>query len=393
MHLNCVCLFIITNYSSGFYKLFHDNDSLLRLFFNGPDVSNIYWPNPWLVSWEAKRTSYNNSRIDVLNSLGNFSSSNDFNFMSNNYGATLHRRLTLGYCGNIQLYSWEEERQTWVVSWQAIQRSCTIHGACGVNCLCSYVIGSSRKCSCLLGYKMKNSTDWSYGCEPKFDLSCNKNESDFLLLSLVEFYGYDFGFFPNYTFDQCMNLCLQACDCRAFQYTFRKDTGSWNCYPKTLLLNGYHSLDFIGDIYLKLPKSKYDSYVNSEQFNLVCLNEGTIKLARMYVKSRVNGIVKFMLWFACGVGGLEVICIFVVWCLLIRTGKSSGADKQCYVIVAIGFKNITYVELKRATNGFTEEIGRGSWGAVYKGVLSDKRVATIKRLNEVNQGEGEFLPM
>ena len=113
----------------------------------------------------------------------------------------------------------------------------------------------------------------------------------------------------------------------------------------------------------------------------------------MYVKSRVNGIVKFMLWFACGVGGLEVICIFVVWCLLIRTGKSSGADKQCYVIVAIGFKNITYVELKRATNGFTEEIGRGSWGAVYKGVLSNKRVATIKRLNEVNQGEGEFLPM
>ena len=30
-------------------------------------------------------------------------------------------------------------------------------------------------------------------------------------------------------------------------------------------------------------------------------------------------------------------------------------------------------------------------GVVYKGVLSDKRVATNKCLNEANQGEGEFL--
>ena len=381
-----------TNYSSGFYELFYDNDNLLCLLFNAPDVSSIYWPDPWLVSWEAGRTSYNNSRIAVLNSLGNFSSSDDFNFMSNDYGAMVNRRLTLGYDGNIQLYSWEEERQTWVVSWQAIQRPCTIHGACGANSLCGYVIGSSRKCSCLPGYNMKNSTDWSYGCEPEFDISCNKNESDFLLLSHADFYGYDFGFFPNYTFDQCINLCLQACDCKAFQYNFHEDTSSWNCYPKTLLLNGYHSSYFTGDIYLKLPKSKYDSYVNhAEQFSLVCSNEGTIELARTYVKSRVNGTVKFMLWFACGVGGLEVICIFVVWCLLLRTRKSSGADKQGYVIAATGFKIFTYAELKRATKGFTEEIGRGAWGAVYKGVLSDKRVAAIKRLNEANQGEGEFL--
>ena len=381
-----------TNYSSGFYELFYDNDNLLCLLFNGPDVSSIYWPDPWLVSWEAGRTSYNNSRIAVLNSLGNFSSSDDFNFMSNDYGAMVNRRFTLGYDGNIQLYSWEEERQTWVVSWQAIQRPCTIHGACGANSLCGYVIGSSRKCSCLPGYKMKNSADWSYGCEPEFDISCNKNESDFLPLSHADFYGYDFGFFPNYTFDQCINLCLQACDCKAFQYNFHEDTSSWNCYPKTLLLNGYHSSYFTGDIYLKLPKSKYDSYVNhAEQFSLVCSNEGTIELARTYVKSSVNGTVKFMLWFACGVGGLEVICIFVVWCLLLRTRKSSGADKQGYVIAATGFKIFTYAELKRATKGFTEEIGRGAWGAVYKGVLSDKRVAAIKRLNEANQGEGEFL--
>ena len=45
--------------------------------------------------------------------------------MSADYGIELHRKLTLGYNGNIRLYSWgwseEEQTQTWVVSWQAIQ--------------------------------------------------------------------------------------------------------------------------------------------------------------------------------------------------------------------------------------------------------------------------------
>ena len=377
-----------TNHSSGFYELFFDNNNLLSLLFNGLEVSSIYWPEPWLVSWEAGRSTYNNSRVAMLNSLGSFSSSDDFTFLSNDYGAVLHRRLTLDYDGNIRLYSWEKERQTWVVSWQAIQKPCRINGVCGANSLCKYVVGSGRKCSCLPGYKMKNSSDWSYGCVPEFDLPRNEHESLFLLLSNVEFYGYDVDYFTNYTLDDCTNSCLQLHNCKAVQYAFEKG----DCFLKSLLLNGYHSPDFNKDIYLRLPKNYSFLYNGSvEEFNLDCSRDGIIQLERTYVKSRVNGTVKFMLWFTCGVGGLEVICIFVVWCLLIKTRKSSGVDNQEYALVATGFRNFTYAELKKATKGFTEEIGIGAWGVVYKGVLSDNRVAAIKRLNEANQGEDEFL--
>ncbi|KAB1200031.1 putative receptor protein kinase ZmPK1 [Morella rubra] len=48
--------------------------------------------------------------------------------------------------------------------------------------------------------------------------------------------------------------------------------------------------------------------------------------------------------------------------------------------------------MRKATKGFSEVIGRGAGGIVYKGVLPDQRVAAIKRLNEANQGEAEFLP-
>ncbi len=259
-----------TNISSGFYELFFDNDNLLRLRYNGPEMSSIYWFDPWLSNWDAKRSTYNNSRSAMLDSLGNFSSSDELTFKSTDYGTVLHRRLTLDYDGNMRLYSWKEETQTWVVSWQAIQKPCMINAACGVNSLCSYV-GFDRKCFCLPGYKMKNSTDWGYGCEPNFHPSCNKNESDFMLLSNIQFFGYDYGYFANYTFDQCRDLCLKICGCNAFQYTYRGYSGTSDCYPKTLLLNGYHSPDFNGDFYLRLPKSKNSSYAKPlEEFNLYC---------------------------------------------------------------------------------------------------------------------------
>ena len=331
---------------------------------------------------------FNNSRIGVLNSLGNFNSSDDFTFMSADYGVVLDRRLILDYDGNIQLYSWEEKGQTWVVSWQAIQRPCLIDGACGANSLCSYVIGSGRKCSYPLGYKMKNRRDWAYGCESEVDLSCNRSELGFLRLSHVGFNGYDVNISHNYTFDQCRVLCLAECDCKAFQYNFDEYVGFSICYAKIRLLNGYLSPDLNGNIYLKLPKNKILSHTNPpEEFSLNCSSKGTLQSTKYYE----NKTVKFLLWFAIRVGGLEIICIFVVWCPLTRTQKILDVDKQGYVIAAIGFRKFTYAELKKATQGFAKEIGRGAGGIVYKGVLFDNRVAAIKHLNEANQGESEFL--
>ncbi|KAB1220324.1 putative receptor protein kinase ZmPK1 [Morella rubra] len=386
-----------SNYSSGFYKLLFDYDNILRLVYDSPNFSSIYWPDPGLLSWDTGRSRHNNSRTAVLDSLGNFSSSDRFTFMSTDYGQMLHRRLTLDYDGNIRLYSWDEQGETWVVSWQAIQKPCKIHGMCGENSICSYFPDSGRKCSCLPGYRMRNPTDWSYGCEAEFVLSCKKTASYFQNLSHTQFYGNDYGMFLNHTFHECKNLCLKLCeDCKAFQYVFKKEDGFSSCYPKALLRNGYHSPDFTGTIYLKMPKSakkKPFSYANStvEPFSLDCSIEGPLQPNRTYLRSRGNGTVKLMLWFVCGLGGLEIVCIFSVCCLLVRTRKNSGENKQGYLFTPTGLRKFTYAELKKATKGFTEEIGRGAGGIVYRGVLADNRVAAVKRLNVANQGEDIFL--
>uniref|UniRef100_A0A2N9FXU7 Receptor-like serine/threonine-protein kinase n=1 Tax=Fagus sylvatica TaxID=28930 RepID=A0A2N9FXU7_FAGSY len=308
------------DYSSGNYKLFFDNDNVLRLLFQGPTMSSLYWPDPWLTDpGQAGRSMYNTSRRALLDDLGNFESSDHFQFNATDYGVVLHRRLTLDPDGNLRSYSLQEMngRWDWVVTYQAFSQPCRIHGICGPNSLCSYDHVSGRKCSCLQGFKMKDHTDWSYGCEPEFSISCNNtDESSFVQLAHVEYYGSDIEFHENATFQFCRDECLKRCDCNGFQYKFN----------------------------------------------------------------------------APSVGGVEVTCILLVWFFLLRTSKHPDSDpaSQGYLLTN-RFKRFSFDELRKATRGFKEVIGRGAGGTVYKGVLPDQRVAAIKQLNVANQGEAEFL--
>ena len=192
--------------------------------------------------------------------------------------------------------------------------------------------------------------------------------------------------------ESCKMLCLKLCDCKAFQYKFHEGKGVYNCFPKTLLFNGYSTPGFQGNVYLKLPKAHIASYQNSvEKFMLDCSRELQKQLPRTYSSSRENGLLRFMLWFACAIGGVEMICIVSVWCFLRKAHQNPIAYPEGYLLVATRFRRFTYTELKRAIQGVSEEIGRGGGGVVYKGFLSDHRVAAIKQLNVANEGEAKFL--
>uniref|UniRef100_A0A0D9W6X0 Protein kinase domain-containing protein n=1 Tax=Leersia perrieri TaxID=77586 RepID=A0A0D9W6X0_9ORYZ len=52
---------------------------------------------------------------------------------------------------------------------------------------------------------------------------------------------------------------------------------------------------------------------------------------------------------------------------------------------AFGYKDLQY-----ATKNFSERLGGGSFGSVFKGVLTDSTVVAVKRLDGARQGEKEF---
>ncbi|GLT40194.1 hypothetical protein SLA2020_143470 [Shorea laevis] len=379
-----------SNYSSGNYKFYFDNDNILRLLYQVSDITSVYWPPEYLRPWEvgSERSTYNSSRVAMLNSSGNFWSSDSLWFQAVDSGAGTLRRLTLDPDGNLRLYSLEETAGTWNVSWEAFGEPCKIHGICGRNSLCKYDRIRATTCSCLPGFKIKNSQDWSQGCVPEFKDSCNQSDVGFVKLTHVEFYGFDKVYNDNSTLKSCEENCLKSCECEGFQFKYDR-----TCYTKTLLINGYRSPAFGGDFYLKLPKSSIKSGENLyDESRLACVdNPEVVTLNRTYSKGKQNGSLKFLVWFSSGVGVVEFIFIFLVWCILFRSNEDDKPTAPGYTQVATGFRRYTYSELKKATNGFSEEIGRGGAGIVYKGELPDHRVAAIKSLHEAGQGEAEFL--
>ncbi|KAB1227256.1 putative receptor protein kinase ZmPK1 [Morella rubra] len=171
------------DYSSGYYKLYFDNDNVLRLIYQSSATSSLYWPYPWLIDYPGQdgRSRSNTSRTAGLNASGYFWSSDNFQFHAADFGVLSQRRLTLDPDGNLRLYSLQEMEEGWerVVTRQAFSEPCMVHGLCGPNSLCSYDNpnslcsydnASGRRCSCLQGFKIKDPTDWSQGCEPEFTL-------------------------------------------------------------------------------------------------------------------------------------------------------------------------------------------------------------------------------
>ncbi|RWR91614.1 putative receptor protein kinase ZmPK1 [Cinnamomum micranthum f. kanehirae] len=370
-----------SNYFSGYYSFFFDNDNVLRLHYGGPDVSSIYWPEPGLVDWETGQTTYDASRIAVFNFSGYFQSTDSLRFSASDFGLGPKRRLTMDYDGNLRLYSLDENKGDWEISWQAISDLCTIHGLCGPNGICGYAPES--RCSCPPGFYMKDPTNWSLGCQPIFSLSCDPLHSKFNIpIPNIDFYSYDFSYTRDITLQDCMNICLSLCSCKGFMYIFNS---SGRCYPKTLLINGYQSPFFMGMMYIKVPRNWTMSDQGPVRLETPALN-CTLGRANEHKPET-----KSLLWFVIALGILELILLVTGWWYMYKKKGTPTRNEQVDMIGVTGFKRFSYEELKEATRNFSEEIGRGGSGDVFEGKLSNGQVIAVKRLEGVNQGEAEFL--
>ncbi|KAK1285018.1 putative receptor protein kinase ZmPK1 [Acorus calamus] len=366
--------------SSGYYSLYFDSDNVLRLLYDGPEISSVYWPSNNFDVFQNGRTKYNSTRHAVLDDMGRFSSSDHLQFNASDAGPGIKRRLTVDYDGNLRLYSLNESDESWTITWEALAQLCNVHGACGKNGLCVYQ--HAPQCSCPPYYEMRDQSDWKRGCKLGFDsFNYSPDKYTFVEVPHTDFYGFDNGVYTNVTFESCKNICLNDSGCQGFGYRL---LGYGQCYPKGVLFNGFSSPNFPGSFYFRIPGTLKAS--NFSSFQLTC----NATDADTSTTDSLHTIWVYFYSFVCAVGAIEFLFVASGWWFLFRKRDVLNEVEEGYQMITSQFRRFTYGELKKATRNFKEELGRGGSGAVYKGILNDKRVVAVKRLIDVTQGEDEF---
>ncbi|KAJ6742203.1 RECEPTOR PROTEIN KINASE ZMPK1-RELATED [Salix viminalis] len=260
------------SYASGYYSFFFDNDNVLRLKYDGPDISSIYWPIPYLDVFQNGRTNYNSSRIAVYDEMGHFVSSDRLQFIASDIGMSrIRRRLTMDYDGNLRLYSLNNDTGLWVTSWEALSQLCNVHGVCGRYAIC--VNTPEPKCSCPPGYEITEREIYARG----------------------------------------------IIGVKAFSYRL---TGLRSCYTKNELFNGYQSPGFEGKIYLKLPvtvETSQPTILNGT--DPICQSDGSeivIGSPSMYNISTKRMRWVYLYAFASAIGLIELLFVVSGWWFLFR---------------------------------------------------------------------------
>lgn len=384
---------------AGYYSLYYDNDNVLRLRYDGPEISSIYWPNPDLTVFENGRTNYNSTRIGVLDDTGVFLSSDNLQVQASDLVPGIKRRLTIEQDGNVRIYSLNAIGG-WTVTWSALKQPCSAHGLCGKNAICEYQpVQPSLRCSCAPGHEMVDRRDWRKGCKRMFSIATNCSQAaterfKFVKVAYTDFYGYDLGYNQSVTFQYCKNICLKTCLCAAFSYRF---DGVGKCFPKGLLFNGYTSPAFPGSIYIKVP-SNFNASASSVSArstdSLTCNPNGSVIFqgsADMYGRPRNGTNWSYFFAFAAVLGVLDLLFIATGWWFLSsKQSIPSSLEAGYRMVMTSQFRRFTYRELKDATGSFKEELGRGGSSVVYRGVLDRGKVVAVKKLTNVTQGEEEF---
>lgn len=383
----------------GRYSFHFDDQYLVSLFDDEKDLSFIYWPNPSRTIWEKLRIPFNSSTSGALDTLGHFLASDNATFTAADWGPGVLRRLTLDSDGNLRLYSLDKVQRTWSVTWMAFPQLCKVRGLCGRNGICVYT--PVPACVCAPGYQVVDPSDRSKGCNPKFNITCDAQKVRFVELPNTDFLGYDLGAHRFVSLRTCKNICLSDCNCVGFAYW----RGYGDCYPKSSLLGGVTliNLGSTGTMYIKIPKGiqvSMSSIPHSQplgpKYRANCSAANRYFIAH-FTDERKTGQNEskyvYLYGFSSAIFLAELIFVVLGWFILRREGRQLRGvwpAEVGYEMITNHFRRYTYTELVTATRRFHDELGRGTSGIVYKGVLKDKREVAVKKLADVNQGEEEF---
>ncbi|XP_039154660.1 G-type lectin S-receptor-like serine/threonine-protein kinase LECRK3 [Eucalyptus grandis] len=381
-----------TNHSTGRFRLRMQYDNNLVLYPKDTLTSGIdaYWAsNTCCYVQPVHFHLYLNftGALLLLDNSGEYAVISDLDTSSVNHNSTIYR-LILDSGGILQLYSHRfAENGDDVVSlmWTQPDNKCGVKGLCGFNSYCT-MEDEQPVCRCFPGTDYVDSTNQFSGCERNFKeewcRDARENSSSFTFKSIDQVYWQDPPYFQvTMEVADCNMSCLEDCDCEVALYDFKKGTCMKQklplMYAWTVPEKSFRAFFKVG---LEGIEAANTNNSNSLVLEKVDSKKETIQLLLVTVGLTACSCI------ALAVAGLFTFKLRVLEYKKIVESGNFGLTEE------LALRPFSYKELKRATNGFKEELGKGSFGAVYKGTLyRGKRVVAVKRLEKLlNEGEREF---
>ncbi|KAL8502232.1 hypothetical protein ACS0TY_021374 [Phlomoides rotata] len=303
-----------------------------------------------------------------LNYIYNFSYVNNDNesyFTYSLYNPSVVSRFVMDVSGQIKQLSWDNN--DWNLFWSQPRQQCEVYAYCGSFGTCQNALPF---CNCLKGFKVKSENDWnlkdySGGCVREMSLQCenngtssNRRRDKFFTLSNVELPPHSERLTAG-SLEECESSCLSNCSCSAYAYDG----------------NGC-------------------SVWNGDPLDLQQLNEGDGNGRTMYVRLSASspvfsggksskGAIGAILGSVAAIVVLFAIIVAVIWRRRRRAaGRSTVVEGS---LVAFGYK-----DLQNATKNFSDKLGGGGFGSVFKGTLPDSTAIAVKKLESITQGEKQF---
>ncbi|RVW85336.1 G-type lectin S-receptor-like serine/threonine-protein kinase LECRK1 [Vitis vinifera] len=226
-------------------------------------------------------------------------------------------------------------------------------GFCGFNSYCSNP-GTKAECHCLPGFAFNNPSEKIRGCSRIFNESMKKEE--------------------------CSKFCLDDCNCGAALYW------NGNCYKYKLPIR-----------YGRINRKETATALLKGHLQRV-KSANRPPPAPMNTEVKIDGKKTLILVLSLSLGSIAFLCLVIAISSFWVYRHQVWSYRQLSEEVNLGsteeftLQSFSYDELEKATDGFREELGRGCYGAVYKGTIErDNKVVAVKRLEKVvEQGEKEF---
>ncbi|XP_023906650.2 G-type lectin S-receptor-like serine/threonine-protein kinase At2g19130 [Quercus suber] len=333
---------------SGLVLYYISNSPWLKLLISNVSFINIWNDRYWL----STHYTY------VFNeSEGYFTYSSDY---------PISARFVLDVTGDLNLYIWSSYSQIWNLVWTEASRHCEIHGFCGNYGICTQL--KVPPCDCPKGFEPRWPGNWSIGdysggCIRRTPLGCSNGGIDKFLTVPNMHLGNLFGVATKINgtvqdIEACKLACLRDCDCIAYSCY-----DECFLYKKQLMNLQISSATETGeDLYVRISASERIELVGS--------------------RTKMSKKVAWIL----GVSAMLILLLSIVLAIILWKPSADGALEESEFSLML-FK---YRDLKKATMNFSQKLGEGGFGTVFKGTLPNSTTIAVKKIRSVEQGEKQF---